>query len=232
MKQSFALLAAVYLLTSCAMSNRIMETDDTYKEIKSIRLIQNPWAYSSENTGSLSGRQYYSFHSIYLFEEKKKERPVMLLDIQITAPIGTDVLDSVMYLSLDNEKIRIVSTEYRQFEKLSTTSTSSMTTTAEEKPEKDKSRNQEKTAKTVTTLTTTTESNNVQLMNRQYSVPENLWISVVHSEKIGYRLYLGKEGIDVKPNPKETAKLKEFFSKAIQRRDDAIPAIPPGKAKW
>lgn len=192
MKPSVFLLWTVFILTSCATSNRIIEKDDSYKEIQSIWLTQSPNAIPIEEPGRLSVRQHYPFTSVYLFEEKNTKRPVMSLGIRITAPVGSEALDSVMFLSLDDERIRIVSAEYKS----------------------------------------TAENNSYQLMNRQFSVPENLWVSVVHSQKIGYQLYLGKDEIDVKLNATETAKLKEFFSRAVQRRDATIPTLPPGKVKW
>lgn len=76
------------------------------------------------------------------------------------------------------------------------------------------------------------EDNSYQLMTRQFIVPENLWISIANSKTVLYRLYIGKDGIDVKLNLSETAKLKKFFNQAIQRRDAIIPAIPEGQKKW
>jgi len=186
MKSSVFLLWAVFILTSCATSNRIIEKDDSDKEIQSTWLTQNPNAIPIKKPGILSVRQHYPFTSVYLFEEKNTSRPVMSLGIRITAPVGSEALDSVLFLSLNNEKIKIVSSE----------------------------------------------SNSYQLTGRQFIVPENLWVSIVHSQKIGYRLYLGKEGIDVKLNARETAKLKEFFRRAVQRRDATISTVPPGKVKW
>jgi hypothetical protein len=63
-------------------------------------------------------------------------------------------------------------------------------------------------------------------------VPENLWVPFVFSQDIQLRLYLGKQGIDVKLSLQEILKLKQFFKRAIQRRDFLFPAIPEGKKKW
>jgi hypothetical protein len=182
MRKSIFLLLLASFLASCAVSNRIIEIDDPYKEIKSIKLIQNPMAFSSEKIGRVSSRKY-SITSIYLFEEKQNGRPEITVDIRIITPLRTDELDSVMFFNLDNEKIRIVSEDQK-------------------------------------------------LMSRQFIVPENLWVPFVFSQDIQLRLYLGKQGIDVKLSLQEILKLKQFFKRAIQRRDFLFPAIPEGKKKW
>jgi len=77
-----------------------------------------------------------------------------------------------------------------------------------------------------------TENNSYQLMKREFIVPENLWVSIVHSQEIFYRLYVGKEGVDVKLNASEISKVKEFFQRAIQQRDADRPPVPEGQKKW
>ncbi len=71
----------------------------------------------------------------------------------------------------------------------------------------------------------------VQLKSHQFIVPENLWVSIANTEKIQYRLYNGKEGINVKLNPAQTAKLKEFLNKSMHLRNANLPPIPEGLKK-
>jgi hypothetical protein len=70
------------------------------------------------------------------------------------------------------------------------------------------------------------------LMVGQFTISENLWLSIANSSTIRYRLYLGLKRIEVQPDSMETIKVKEFFSKAMQRRLEIIPLVPSGKAKW
>jgi len=71
----------------------------------------------------------------------------------------------------------------------------------------------------------------IQLKSRQFIVPENLWISIANSEKIQYRIYIGKVEMEVKLNPAETVKLKDFFTKAMRLRDANLPPVPEGLKK-
>jgi hypothetical protein len=70
-------------------------------------------------------------------------------------------------------------------------------------------------------------------MKNQFNIiPENLWSSIIHAQKIGWILYSGKEAINLHISQLETTKLKEFFGQAIEQRDAKFPAIPPGHKKW
>lgn len=211
------MLVAVAFLTSCAVSNRIIKIDDPYKEMKSIKLVQNPKTISAEKTGSASNRRF-SLTSTYLFEERQNTRPEITLDIQIITPLSTDELDSVMFFSLNNEKIRLVSDQYKRKRYNSLTSTP-----IEIGKEGDKGNS---------VINSTTESGTYQLMNRQFSVPENLWTPIIFSQDIQLRFYIGKQGIDVKPNSQEILKLKEFFKQAVQQLIAKFPDIPEGKKTW
>lgn len=75
------------------------------------------------------------------------------------------------------------------------------------------------------------KSGTIQLKSHQFIVPENLWISIANTEKIQYRLYIEKEGINVKLNPAQTAKLKEFLNKSMHLRNANLPPIPEGLKK-
>lgn len=77
-----------------------------------------------------------------------------------------------------------------------------------------------------------TANNSSHLMKREFMVPENLWFPIVYSQEIFFRLYVGKEGVDVKLNASEISKVKEFFQRAIHLRDANIPPIPEEQKKW
>jgi hypothetical protein len=216
MKRLLLELSVVMLMSSCVTRSHLVEINDPYKEIKGIRLMQNVNGRSADKAASINVSQYYSISYAYTFEIKEGNQLVLSLDIQMQTPIRTDEFDSVMFLNLDNEKIRFVATDYKfkKFNKsFNTTSSLSSPAACAERE-------------------LTTENGSYQLMSHQFPVPENLWVSLAYTaKKIKYRLYIGKEGIDVKLNPAETKKLKEFFSQAIKRRNESHPAIPEGQKK-
>ena len=186
MKQSIFILWTIFFLTSCAATNRVVKINGSNEEMKIMKLVQIPDAYSVEKTDSLFSRPSFSkVTSTFLCEEKKNDRTVISVNFQIINPECTDELDSVMFFVLDNEKIRIVA-----------------------------------------------ERDSSQLKSRLFMVPENLWISIANSQTVLYRLYLGKEEIDVKLNPSEVTQLKELFNQAIEWRDANFPALPEGQKNW
>jgi len=71
-----------------------------------------------------------------------------------------------------------------------------------------------------------------QKRDGEFIIPENLWVSFIHSKKIRCYFYSMKEDIYLELKKSERNKLAEFFRKAIVRRDLLFPAIPKGKKKW
>lgn len=68
---------------------------------------------------------------------------------------------------------------------------------------------------------------------QKYLIPENLWISIVHSKEISYRIMKGEMVlVEIFLNQTEKEKLSEFMKMAIRQRDIRFPAIPEGQVKW
>jgi hypothetical protein len=218
MKQSI-LLWAVFFLSSCVSTSHMVEINDPYKDIKGIKLMQNLIGISAEKNASINGSKYYSFSFGYVLEVTKNELALLTLGIQTQTSIRADELDSVIYINLDNEKIKLVSSDSNQKKigKRPNTTSSSTIANADKKEEQ--------------MFTTTTENGNYQLMFHQYIIPENLWVSIANTEIIQYRLYIGKEGIDVKLNHAQTTKLKEFLTNSMHLRNTNLPPIPEGLKK-
>jgi len=201
MKRTFLNLVVVLLLSSCISRSYLVKIDDPYKEIKGIKLMQNVIGRSADKAASINGNQYYSINYAYLLEIKKNQQPSMSLDVQMQTPIRTDELDSVMFLNLGNEKIRMVAFD-------------------------------SKLKKIDKSLNVLPAPNNSPTLAERAIITENgsyQWLYMVTAEKIQYRLYIGKEGIDVKLNPTETTKLHEFFSQAIKCRTEIVPSVSQGK---
>ena len=116
MIQSFFFLMAFMILNSCATSGRIVEISYPYKNIQGIKLTQNLIARSTDDSILLSNRRSYSVSMIYLLEQKKNERPNLFLDVEIESMLSSDEIDSVIYINLNNEKIRIAASEYKSKE--------------------------------------------------------------------------------------------------------------------
>lgn len=220
MKQSIFLIWVVFLLSSCVSTSHMVEINDQYKGIKGIKLTQNLIGISAEKNASINGNKYFSVSFAYNLEIKKNELASLTLNVQTQTPLRPDELDSVIFLDLDNEKIKLISADSSQ-KKIGKrpNTTSSVSVATDDKTEEQ-------------IITTTTENGSYQLMFHQYRVPENLWVSIANTEKILYRLYIGKEGIDVKLSSAQSAKLKEFFNRAIQQNKMSFPAIPEGQKKW
>jgi hypothetical protein len=234
MKKLLLFMILGLLFTACSTVNKIVEVDDSFKGIKTIKLKQEPDALSVTERSILGGRYSYNTKIRLVSEAKSGEIPTVVISFELVTRIRADELDSILFLDMDQEKIKITSLNYsyKQFQRSS--SSESTTTSTESKTESKNTDSGQKTtpAKTVTTQTSTTESGTYQLMSRRFIVPENLWIPIVHSKRVSYRIYLGSEGIDVKLSASENARLKDFFHQVIQQRDKVHQVIPEGKMKW
>jgi len=197
----------------------MVEINDQYKGIKGFKLTQNLIGISAEKNASINGNKYFSVSFAYNLEIKKNELASLILTVQTQTPIRADELDSVIFLDLDNEKIKLISADSSQ-KKIGKrpNTTSSVSVATDDKKEEQ-------------IITTTIENGSYQLMFHQYNIPENLWVSIANTEKILYRLYIGKEGIDIKLNLAQTAKLKDFFNKSMHLRNANLPPIPEGLKK-
>ena len=71
-----------------------------------------------------------------------------------------------------------------------------------------------------------------QVTNGRFIVPENLWVSFVHSQKILGKLQSTNAEIEIEWNQSEKNKLSGFFKLAINQREVQFPAVPEGKKKW
>ena len=187
-------------------------------------------AFSEEKTGWANISEYLNLNMVHLFEVGKNGKAELLIDFQIVTPIRVEELDSVIYLNLDGEKIEIVGNhyQYKQFD----WSSPSTTPPGSAVVNNDKTSNTGETQITPTSKIFTAEPGSYQLMHRQFIVPENLWVSVANSSTIGYRLYIGKEGFDVRLNQSQIKKLKYFFELALCKRDANLPPAPEGQKKW
>ena len=219
MKQSILLFWIALFLSSCVTRSHMVEINDPYKEIKGIKLMQNLIGKSVEKNTSINGNKFYSISFAYYLEIKKNEFSSLTLETQTQTPIRADELDSMIFINLDNEKIKLGSSDSKQkmIGKRPNTTSSVTIETDDKKKEQ--------------IVTTTTDNGSFQLMFHRYKIPENLWFSIANTDKIQYRLYIGKEGIDVKLNQAETTKLKEFLYKSIKLRDANLPPIPEGLKK-
>lgn len=107
MKKILFILFACLMLNSCYTINKVVEVDDRNKEIKSIKLRQQPSVYSIEKNKHLS----FNPTVILISETKSGLKPDVKIVFQFKTGIRSDEFDSVMYFILDQEKVKSVTTQ-------------------------------------------------------------------------------------------------------------------------
>jgi len=237
MRQSSYILFAALLLASCSTNNRIIDTTDDFKEVSGFKLTQTPQAILAVPKVKSGRSDNFNVTLNYYYDEIKNSNPHIILEARMLTLVRPNELDSVMFLDLDNEKVRLVSKSYqsKQFDRSSTSVSTSTTTAVREKTAENADQTKKDSAKevlTTTTHTTESDTNSYQMMSREFSIPENLWEPIAYTSNIRMRLYFGRDGIDVKPNHSENERIREFFYRANQQRKASVTPLPDGKKKW
>jgi hypothetical protein len=80
----------------------------------------------------------------------------------------------------------------------------------------------------------TLDGENIPLpfLQGQSIIAENLWVPILYSKNIQYKLNFNSHILVLTLNEKQMNQLIDFFHKAIKYRDDIFPAVPPGQKKW
>lgn len=221
MNRYYLLFFAGLFFSSCVMQSRVIESNDSYKKIENVKLIQYLMAKSVDRENVLISGQDYQVSCNYLYEGKDDGKSNVSLELKMETSMITGPLDSVMFFDLDGEKFRMIANdlEHKQFIR-----TAEETSTSEEKKEVD--------GKVSTQVQPVIINNNYQLMSHCFIIPESLWISIANTEKIKLRIYLGKEGYDIRLNQAQTDRLKLFFQLSISKRVAKTPPLPEGYKKW
>lgn len=221
MKRSYLLFLSGIFFSSCAMQSRLIETTDPYKNIENAKLVQYLMARSADQETGLITGQDYQVGCTYLYEGSDDGKSNVSLELKFETPISTNPLDSVMFFDLDGEKFRMVASdhEHKQFVK-----SSEVTSTSEVKKEDD--------GNDKTQVQSIIINNNYQLMSHRFTIPESLWVSIANTDTIKLRIYLGKEGFDIRLNQAQRNRLKLFFQLSIDKRDAKTPPLPEGYKKW
>lgn len=200
MNKAISIILYALFLTGCMTSNRI-----TYDEgpLKSIRLTQSPDAFSMDVNDNLSKLPEAKVLSIYRYEEKKTARPEVTVDFKLIKLFSNSMQDSVIYMNLDNENIKLIA-----------------------------STNNKKTSEKNLSLSTSDKNTHAMEKNLQVIIPENLWIPIVHARNISYKISSGKEKVVIQLKKSEKIKLIEFLMRSIKYKDEKFSAIPEGQKKW
>lgn len=195
MKRIVFLLVCACILTSCSASGRLNKKGDDGKGLKRVWLVQSPHVLlEGTKTDSLLS-SVKSLSSVYLYEEKTAARPQITLTLQPERESSDPAMDSILYLNLDKEEIKLLA---RPFKNNSLQNDSALSGD----------------------------------LNSTYIIPENLWISMVHSKELSYRVTRGEQTIALMPGKSEKEELDEFLELAMKYRDEKFPAIPEGQVKW
>lgn len=101
MKQSVLIVFCIFLIGACSAYNRIQNSDQN--GLKTMRLVQPLQAIFSTTDKELKSSSALKANTVYLYEEKSGERPVVALNLTIEKLLT----DSLVFISLDGENVQL-----------------------------------------------------------------------------------------------------------------------------
>lgn len=207
------LILPVSFLCSCTISSRLMVNEDPYLQQSTVKLRQNIRAYSDERFQIFSDRRDYEVSFSYYTIKKTGEIPVSYVSVGISTGVRADKIGHECFINTMDTVFRINATDY--YEKLytsSSTSTSSSISRTEKNKDKESDDASQDEKEISTTVTTTTETNQstYQFMQADFMLDPALLKAVSEAEKIKYRIYIGREGLDATVMGFELKRLQTF----------------------
>jgi len=100
MRLTASLFFAALLLVSCSGTNRIIDTNDGFKEVSGFKLTQTPEANTAIPKEKAWRQRHFNLNLNYYYEEFKNSKPQVYLEVRLVAALGPDELDSVIFFDL------------------------------------------------------------------------------------------------------------------------------------
>ncbi len=216
MKIKLISLFLFLFLISCSSYNKILVINDPFREEKSIKLLQSLEGYSDELKSFFHDRDYY-FPIKTVYSKPEDKAGSVVLELKLTTIARPEELDSVIYMMLDNEKIRLVSIDYRVRNYVHNSTSSSMETTVT--AEGDDGNAEDTKTTTQTTSTTITTDQTFQAMKHRFEIPIEIWGKLSGCNAIMLRAYVESEGIDVRFSSSQRNKFTKFFAEVLRNEN-------------
>ena len=216
MKTKSILPFLLIFLSACTVYNKILVVDDEFKEEKSIKLLQVLDGYSDEMKSFVSDIDYF-FNTKLTYNQHQNSNEKVSLEIKLTTNAQPEELDSILYIGIDDEKIKLASNNYAMRNYVNSSTSTETTTTVEEKENKNNSsEKKEKETSSSTSTSTTTTDRTLQVMKHTFYIPKSEWEKLAQFENIILRTYIENEGINVKFSFHEKTQFKQFFREVLK----------------
>jgi len=191
------------LASSCSFQlNRIIQENDPYKQQQTYKLKQVFKGYPAERRQR--GIFCYQVHSQLVHSVDASGASNTIMDLWLKKQASVFDLEPVIFFNIDGEIFEVKAFDSLNKDYVETSSSETSTTTTEDADDEDDKK------KTTVTHETSTSNQMYQLMRVSVIVPPHILEKMTNAREINYRIYLGREGINVKPDYSDRNKLREF----------------------
>lgn len=205
--KKYLYLAVMVILSGCSNLNKVILSEDVFRDSRSIHMRQEIRSVSDRSRPSLAGAVEYKALVDWFGEARSDNQTELILTLGIETSVRKDLLEPEIYIMANSEKYHLLPLE-RRLENFGKESGSSTEETSEVKDEKGKT-----TGTVVTSSNTVTSLNPVRYVQYRYLVDRTIALEILQSEFFTIRFYLGDEGVSTKYKHNEKVALRKFLRK-------------------
>ena len=214
MKKYLPVVLLSFFLLSCSNLNKLILNDDPYKNQKSLKMMQALYGVSNERAGINLYSYDYTFSVKYTYVAESKDDSFVRMELKLTTPVRPELLDSTIYLVINDEAVELKSEKFDLINFNRATSETTYTTETKDNNSDSNSTDAQK-SETVTTSSTTVSNSSYQTVQHSFIIPKDLYSKLVFFQKIKMRAYIGDEGVDIRFNWADQTALRKYFKKVF-----------------
>jgi hypothetical protein len=207
--RKYLYLFALLTLTGCNTLNKVITSDDTFKNSRTISMNQEIKSVSDRTGSTFLSAVHYEALLNWHGSETSDNEPAVTLTLGVETSVRKDVLDPEIFFQVNSKKYNFSPIE-RRLENFGKTHTStSVETTSDRQTEKKD--DTEKTSEKLTTSSSTTSSSvPVRYIQYRYNIERKVVEEISGCKDFSVRFYLGDEGVSTNFRANQLAALKKF----------------------
>ena len=209
-----AFLITVTLSGCFRNAGRVIVSNDNFRKETTVKLSQFIKGYRPDDRYFLIDRHDYMVRMYHFSRTLTSGKVLNSLDVIQNYIISPYTPDSILYISLDEEVIKLTAMQIQK--KLHLKSSSSSSTESKTEVEKDSESDSSKTT-TSNTSSSSAYANTYEMVMHSFTIPDDLVIRLAKSNSISFRLYIGNQPIDIKPSRLELKRMTSYYQILEQR---------------
>jgi hypothetical protein len=207
--KNLLLFLLCFYLASCSTLNKVIVTNDVFKDTKSISLNQQVKSVSDLSGSWVFTRIEYPVFIRWFGAINAENSAELILTMGVETSVRRDPLNSDIYLQTENKIYHLspIASRMENFENLESTTSLTTATVAQTEVKDGKTENSQET---VTRAKTTNSLESLRYSQYKYVIDRNIVEDLAKSNNLKIRFYLGDEGCTTKMTYREKRVIKRL----------------------